>query len=159
MVALRYARDYGRASTLALVGTSPGPDASVPDEVRETLTSGDDRRALEPVFTDEALADPGFERVVEWRRRDDAPAAVHRRQLAAAEAFDATDWLYEVTQPALVIHGTGDEVWSAEAGERLAEGLPRGEFLELDGPHFVQAERSRDVNDELVGFLEEHAED
>ncbi len=159
MVALRYARDYGRAATLALVGASPGPDASVPESVRATLTSGDDRRALEPVFSDEALADEGFERVVEWRRRDDAPADVHRQQLAAAEAFDATDWLYEVTQPALVIHGSDDAVWPVEAGERLADGLPRGEFVELPGPHFVQAERSRDVNDELVGFLEEHSED
>jgi pimeloyl-ACP methyl ester carboxylesterase len=159
MVALRYARDYGRARTLTLVGATAGPDASVPDHVRDALTSGDDRRALEPVFTDDAVADPGFERVVEWRRRDDAPPAVHRQQLAAAETFDATDWLYEITQPALVVHGTRDEVRPVEDGERLAEGLPRGEFVELDGPHFVQAERSRDVNDELLGFLEEHTDD
>lgn len=159
MVALRYARDYGRAATLTLVGTTAGPDASVPADVRDALTSGDARRALEPVFTDDALASAKLGDVLDWREHDDAPADVHRQQLAAAEAFDATDWLYEVTEPALVVHGTDDEVWPVAAGERLAENLPRGEFVELEGPHFVQAERSKDVNDVLVGFLEEHSGD
>jgi pimeloyl-ACP methyl ester carboxylesterase len=159
MVALQYARDYGRAATLTLVGTTAGPDASVPGDVRAALTSGDPRRALDPVFTDDALASKKLDDVLDWRERDDAPADVHANQLAAAEAFDATDWLHEVTQPALVIHGTEDELWPVEAGERLAENLPRGEFLELDGPHFIQAERSKDVNDALVGFLEEYSRD
>jgi len=156
MVALRYAFDFDRARSLALVGTTAGPDAAVPDDVRVALLDDDPRASVEPLVTDELLADEDLvAQIAEWRARDDPPPAVHREQLAAAEAFDVADRLHEVTLPALVLHGTEDRVWPVEAGRRLAEGLPRGEFHPVErGPHLVTVEYARPVNDALLGFLE-----
>lgn len=89
----------------------------------------------------------------------DAAAAGWRAQAAAIEGFDVRERLYEVTEPALVIHGTDDDVWPPAGGQALAEGLPRGRFEAVEGgPHLVGVERPRLVNDLLVGFLEEHGE-
>lgn len=59
-----------------------------------------------------------------------------------------------------MIHGGADELVSPSAGRTLADGLPRGEFDTLeDAGHLCFVERSRDVNDRLLGFLEAHTDD
>lgn len=89
-------------------------------------------------------------------RGGDAMGAGWRAQAAALEAFDLRDRLHEITEPALVIHGTEDAVWPPEGGSDLAEGLPRGRHEQVEGgPHLVHVEQSRVVNDLLVDFLEE----
>ncbi|RBI63270.1 alpha/beta hydrolase [halophilic archaeon] len=165
MVALQYALDHSRARTLTLLGTSPGgPRARpTPTDVREQLLvsekSRDElRESLRPAMSEAFFAaDP--EEVVEWRLAEDAGPAAQRAQFAAMDAFDASDRLYEITVPALVLHGTADRVVPVENGRSLAEDLPRGELREFeDGSHLFFLERSKDVNDELLGFLDEHAE-
>ncbi|USZ69594.1 alpha/beta hydrolase [Halorussus salilacus] len=167
MVALRYALDFSRARSLTLLGTSAGgPRADpVPDDVRERLLVGNDdpealRRSLEPVASEELLeTDDLVERIVAWRRAEDADREARRGHLDAMAAFDASDDLYEVTIPALVMHGREDRVVPVEDGRLLAEGLPKGEFREFPGGHLFFVERSKEVNDALVGFLEEHGEE
>ncbi|PSP56725.1 alpha/beta hydrolase [Halobacteriales archaeon QS_1_67_19] len=161
MVALRYALAYSRAASLALVGASPGgPRAEpIPDGVRERLVAGDDpaaiRRSLEPVAGEELLAtDALVERIVAWRRAEDADPPVHRAHLDAMDAFDVSDRLYEITVPALVLHAADDRVSPIENGRLLADGLPRGEFREFPGERLFFVECSKAVNDALVAFFE-----
>ena len=162
MVALQYALDFSRARTLSLLGTSSGgPRATpTPPEIRDELLVGNDdpqalRASLEPVVSDELLeTDDLVERIVEWRRAEDANREIRRAYFDAADDFDISDSLYEITLPALVMHGRDDRVVPVEGGRLLAEGLPRGEFREFPGEHFFFVERSKEVNDALVGFLE-----
>ncbi|MFC7082134.1 alpha/beta fold hydrolase [Halorussus caseinilyticus] len=164
MVALRYALDFSRARTLALLGTSPGgPRASaIPDGVRERLMASPAdadslRRSLEPVASGELLeTDDLVERIAAWRRAEDADPAAQRGHFEAMADFDASDRLYEITIPALVAHGADDRVVPVEDGRLLADGLPKGEFREFPGEHLFFVERSKAVNDALVGFLDDH---
>ncbi|WP_327050475.1 alpha/beta fold hydrolase [Halomicrococcus gelatinilyticus] len=165
MVALQYALDYSRARTLALVGTSPGGPQAVPtpEDVREQLlvdekTEEAMRESLRPVLSEEFFAaDPA--EIVEWRLAEDAAPDAQRAQFAAMDDFDVADRLHEITVPALVLHGTDDRVVPVENGRLLAANLPRGELRELEGaPHLAFVEQSRTVNDELLAFLESHAE-
>jgi 3-oxoadipate enol-lactonase len=164
MVALQHAREYSRARTLTLIGTSAGgPRSRLPSEPRERLFAPRDdsdalRESLDALFSEEFLADRPdvIEGIVEWRASGDADRKEWEAQNAAFEAFDASDWLYEVTVPALVVHGREDRIVPVENGRRLADGLPKGtlETYEEAG-HGVWIERSRPVNDRLVAHLGE----
>ena len=158
MVALRAARDGSRVRSLSLFGTAASGDAADPaalyadptDEaaLRESLSA-----AFSAAFLD-ARPDEA-DRVVEWRADGDADPDAFAAQAAAVEGFDLSDALYEVTTPALVVHGTADAAWPVEAGRELAADLPRGEYFEAAGAgHLVHAEASAAVNDRLLGFLE-----
>jgi pimeloyl-ACP methyl ester carboxylesterase len=157
MVALELARRSTRPRSLALLGTAPaGADLTLDplfgapsdaDALASSLSA-----ALSRDFRD---AHPdAVERIVEWRAAEDASRDAWAAQAAAVRKFDATDRLYEVDVPSLVVHGRDDAVWPVEAGRRLAEKLPRGEFVGLDGGHLIGVERSRELNDRLFGFVE-----
>lgn len=149
MVALEHAHAHGRARTLTLCSTAAygaGIDVTACRDVQRA-TSATFRETQPDVVA-------GIE---SWREREDADDDGWRTQTAAVEAFDARDWLHEVTLPALVCHGTADDVWPAERGEALADRLPRGEFHALEGAgHLAWIEHSRVVNDRLAGFLADH---
>ena len=168
LVALAYAREHAVRS-LVLLGTTPGgrhgeselpPAAERPtgcaspedaDAVRSSLS------ALLSAEFREAQPDV-IDGIVEWRRDEDAPVEVCERQHAAMDAHGATD-LYEVTAPALVVHGEADRVVPAADGRLLAASLPRGEYVGFDGAgHLVGVERSRPVNDRLLARLEAQAD-
>ncbi|MFC4540749.1 alpha/beta fold hydrolase [Halosolutus amylolyticus] len=162
-VALAAARTSGRVETLTLFGTAARGDAYDLDPLfappadrealRDSLAAGlsEDFRAAQPDVCDG---------IVDWRADGDATREGWDAQVAALEGFDATDWLVEVTQPTLVCHGTGDDLVPPDAGRDLARGLPRGEFVALDGAgHLAFVERSRTVNDRLLGFLEAHGDE
>jgi len=167
MVALRYALDFSRARSLSLLGTSAGgPRAGLfPGGVREQLLAGNDdpealRRSLDPVAGEELLdTDELVEDIVAWRREEDAGVDAARGHLDAMASFDVSDRLYEVTLPALVLHGEGDRAIPVDDGRRLADGLPKGEFRAFPGEHFFFVERSKAVNDALAGFLDERREE
>ncbi|WP_435067895.1 alpha/beta fold hydrolase [Haloplanus sp. C73] len=157
MVALELARLSTRPRSLALLGTAAaGAGLSLdplfgapddPDALESSLAA-----ALSRDFIDSRPAD--VEQMVEWRAAEDATRAAWEAQAAAVEAFDISDRLYEIDCPALVVHGSDDAVWPVERGRRLAENLPRGEFVELDAGHLVGIERAREVNDRLFGHIE-----
>jgi pimeloyl-ACP methyl ester carboxylesterase len=157
MVALELARISSRPRTLTLLGTAASgrgltldPLFGAPDDAAALETS------LEAAFTRTFVErhPDVLDQVVEWRVGEDATREAWEAQAAAVGAFDATDWLYEVTTPALVCHGTEDAVWPVDRGRTLAEQLPRGEFVPVDAGHLVHVEGSGVVNDHLWGLLE-----
>ncbi|MFD1565291.1 alpha/beta fold hydrolase [Haloarchaeobius amylolyticus] len=162
-IALEAARTSSRVATLTLFGTAARGDAfdleplfAPPDDLDEL------RRSLSAGLSDDFLeAQPDVrDGIVDWRADGDADRAGWAAQVAALEGFDATDRLVEVTQPTRVIHGGADELVSPAAGRELARGLPRGEFRALEGAgHLCFVERSRTVNDLLLGFLEAQTAD
>lgn len=162
-VALEYTHRFDRARSLTLIGTTPGlPEATPPTDVLERLGAlADDRAAIEASL--DAALSPAFlaeqpavvEGIAEWRAAEDAEPA---DWAALAEAFE--DWergwpLYEVDEPALVVHGGADEIVPPANAESLADLLPRAEREPFpDAGHLVTVERSRPLNDRLLGFLD-----
>jgi len=159
MVALRYAREFGRARSLALFGTAATGEAvdaaalralhpaeRTPAALRASLAG-----ALTEAFRD---AHPDLvERLLEWREREDAPPAALEAQIAAMLAFEAGP-RHEVGLPALVCHGDADPVVPPAAGEALAEDLPRGEYVPVAGRHLAHLEAGPAVTDRLLGFFD-----
>jgi pimeloyl-ACP methyl ester carboxylesterase len=158
-VALAYAHGYDRARSLALFGTAPTGEA-VDDEALRGLHAppGDEgacrdslEGALSPAFRE---ANPEIvDRICEWRADDDAGAAPFDAQAAALLDFEGVP-LYEVTASALVFRGVDDPVVAEAAARELAEDLPRGEFLPVEGRHLAHVESARAVTDRLLDFFE-----
>ncbi|WP_121744116.1 alpha/beta fold hydrolase [Natronorubrum halophilum] len=162
-IALRAARDLSRVETLTLFGTAARESAFELDPLFAPLNDSEALRdSLSAGLSDEFCeSQPEVcDGVVDWRSDGDADRAGWEAQVAALESFDATDWLVEVTQPTRILHGGADELVSPSAGRDLARGLPRGEFDVLEGAgHLCQIERSRTVNDRILGVLEAHTDD
>lgn len=159
MVALRYAREYGRARSLTLLGAATSGDRIDADAL--AALHPDDpsryRESLSLAFTDRFLTESGVvDDVVSWRREEDAVGDALAGHREAALGFDA-DALYEVTLPAVVLHGVDDPVVPTAAGEALAADLPRGRFEAVEGKRFCFLEHATAVSDVIEGFLEEHA--
>lgn len=158
MAALSLAHNTGRVRSLTLIGTAAAGDAYDPGPLfAEPSDEAGLRESLEHAFSSEFVdAQPEvLDQITEWRAMEDADGESWERQRAALGEFDIGP-LYEITEPSLVIHGEDDELCSVEAGEALADGLPRGEFLDVEGAgHFVHMEASKDVNDQLVAFLDD----
>jgi pimeloyl-ACP methyl ester carboxylesterase len=157
LVALRATLGDLRPRSLTLLGTAASGANIEADRLRAPPS---DPAAIEASL--EAALSPGFrsaqpevvEQIVAWRADEDAAPDAWAAQTAALEGVDLSDRLYEVSVPALVIHGGADPVWPAARGAALAEGLPRGSYVREDGArHLVGVERSRAVNDRFVGFL------
>jgi pimeloyl-ACP methyl ester carboxylesterase len=62
---------------------------------------------------------------------------------------------HEIGLPALVFHGVDDPIVPPVAGETLAEELPRGEFVPVDGRHLARFEHGLAVTDRLVASFGE----
>jgi pimeloyl-ACP methyl ester carboxylesterase len=160
MVALELARVSSRPSTLTLLGTAAHGDGLDLDPVYARPDDSDGLASSLAAVLSRAFLDAhpdAVERIVDWRAAEDAAPDAFAAQRAAVAAFDVRDSLYEITTPALVVHGGDDRVWPPARGEALAEGLPRGSYVELDGAgHLVGVERSRVVNDYLWDHLTDH---
>lgn len=158
MVALELARTTGRVRSLILIGTALAGDGYHPDPMGADPTDHQTlEQSLEAAFSREFLeAQPDAIRdIVKWRAAEDADPESWEHQAAALDTF-AIDAPYEITEPALVIHGTDDRLCPPARGEELAADLPNGEFYEVEGAgHLAHIEASREVNDEIRGFLTE----
>jgi pimeloyl-ACP methyl ester carboxylesterase len=168
MIAQRYALDYDRAESLALLCTSPGGEEAVetPPETRQRMfdvpDDADEREAIRykmrPAMTeafwtenDDLISD-----IVDWRLASDAPDHAREAQAAAVAAFDASDRLGEIELPVLVAHGTADRVLPVENADLLHRDLPNSRLaLFEDGSHLFFVERAADVNDRLAAFLDD----
>lgn len=149
-VALRYAREYGRARSLMLFGTPPGGD-HVERGALETLVAPEG--SLSAGVSAAFLETVGPETIGAWRQADDPGPDATAAQIAALVGFDPGP-LYELVCPALVCHGLDDPVVPAEAGRELAAGLPKASFEPVVGRHLAFVEHSRPVTDRLLGFLD-----
>ncbi|MGM0447351.1 MAG: alpha/beta fold hydrolase [Methanobacteriota archaeon] len=161
MVALTAALSSSRPTSLALVGTPPAGDAynsaGVWADPADPVGVEGSLNGLLSVDFREAHPD-AISRIAEWRLAEDAGREAYEAHRAAVGGFDLAGDLFEVTTPALVVHGSDDTVCPVTAGETLAAGLPRGEFHSIEGArHLVGVEASAAVNDLLVGWLAEHA--
>lgn len=161
MVALRHAREYDRARTLALFDTAPNGAAVDESALRELHPADQDSEtcreslsgALSPAFRD---GRPDLvERICEWRAEEDAGPDAVEAQIEAMTAFEAGP-LYELTVPTLVCHGLEDPVIPPSAGEQLAEDLPGGTYEPVEGRHLCFVEHARAVTDRLVAHLDEN---
>lgn len=158
MVALQYAHAYGRADSLTLMGTAARYD-SVTDRLTTLRASPDDpealRASLDSAFGADLTQHPDLlDSIVEWRQSDDADLDSWDAQAAAMRTFEAPQ-LYEITLPALVMHGVDDVVVPQSAGESLARDLPRGEYQAVEGGHWFFLEESAAVSDAFVAWLNE----
>jgi pimeloyl-ACP methyl ester carboxylesterase len=158
MIALAHAHRYNRASSLTLLGTAASGEA-VTDRLDDLRAPLSDPKALaeslQTAFASDLLAHPQIrEDMVKWRQADDADVEAWDAQATAMRTFESPP-LYEITLPALVIHGVDDAIVPASAGESLAENLPRGEFLAVEGGHWAFIEESAAVTDRLVAWLDE----
>lgn len=158
VIALTYAHRFSRSASVTLVGTPASGDA-VTDRLDDLRADPDGdaaalRSSLAAAFAVDLDEHPDvIDDIVSWRRRDDASLAGWDAQVAAMRSFDPPP-LYEVTLPVLVVHGTEDEIVPPDAGEQLAEGLPRGEFQPIGGAgHAVYVEDSGTVTDAIDGFV------
>ena len=158
MVALHAALHSRRVRKLALVGTAAYGSGIDPDSLWADPTDPDAlESSLRAAVTDEFLVrQPSVvSRIVEWRAAEDADRESWEAARAAVREFDLADRLYEVSNEALVLHGSEDAVCPPTKGEELAEGLPRGEFVEVDGAgHLANVEASRAVNDRVLAFFD-----
>jgi len=162
VIALEYARRHDRVASLAVFGTAPGT-AVDGDALSSMAAPTDDPDALEDSL-DAAFA-PGvpeanpdaIAQIVEWRATDDAEPARFRDQQAAWLGADL-EALYEITTPTLVLSGTDDAVVDPDATARLADRLPRGEHRRVEGGHLCFVSESAAVSDELLAWLDEHAD-
>jgi len=156
-IALRYAREYGRARSLALFGATDSGERVDPAALSRLHPDPDDRAALEAAlevaFTDRFRAESELcERIVGWRRGEDAAGEARAGHLRAAQASDPGP-LYEHSLPTLVCHGVDDPVVPAAAGEALADALPRGRFEPIEGRRCCYIEHAAAVTDALEGFF------
>lgn len=155
LVALAFAHESGRVRSLTLLGCGLGDPTPL-----EAFAPTDDAAALrastESLLSDDFVREQPevVDRIVEWRAAEDAPRSVWRAHTVAVDGFEPPP-LYEVTTPTLVVHGLDDAHWPVADAQRLAEDLPRGTFVGVeDARHLVGVERSRVVNDRLVGHVE-----
>lgn len=159
MVALRYAREYGRARSLSLLGAAASGDR-VDREALSSLHPSDPGRlggSLSGAFTDRFLEESGLtDRITGWRREEDASGAALAGHREAALGFDSGP-LYEVSLPALVCQGVADPVVGLEAGEALASKLPGGRFEPVEGKRCCYIEHAAAVTDAISGFVSEAA--
>jgi len=168
MIAQRYALDYDRAESLALLCTTPGGDDAVPipEETQARMLAVPDeygpsetiRHKMEPAFSEEFWAENPdvVDRIVDWRLETDPTEDVYEWQSAAAVGFDASDELDEIDLPTLVLHGTDDRVLPPENGRLLAEGIPGADLVTFEGgSHLFFVERDERVTDELQEFVQD----
>lgn len=157
MVALRYAREYGRARSLTLIGAAASGEA-VDGEALDVLHPSDSsrlRESLSLAFSEAFLAEAAFvDDVVRWRREEDATGDALQGHLAAVRGFDAGP-PYELDLPALVLHGVDDPLVPASAGRALADGLPRGRFEAVEGKRCCHVEHSAAVTDAIDRFVDD----
>ncbi|WP_058365273.1 alpha/beta fold hydrolase [Haloparvum sedimenti] len=169
MIAQRLARDDDRVATLTLLCTTPGGGDAVPtpEDVLDHIFSvpeGDDERETIRHRMKPAVSDDFYDRepdlvadIVDARLAGDAGPEGREAQAAAVGAFDASEWVGELRQPALVMHGTADRVLPFENGELLAEVLPNATFEAVEGgSHLFFIEERERVNDRVREFLEGH---
>ncbi|MFP8951665.1 alpha/beta fold hydrolase [Natrialbaceae archaeon A-arb3/5] len=166
MIAQQYAIEYSRTKTLTLCSTSHGgPDAvGIAEEtwehLSETPTGASERETLRhrmrPAFSEQFTnRNPHLmDRLIEWRREQDATDPAREAQSVAVRNFDVSDRLRQIRAPTLVLHGTDDRVIPAGNARLLEEAIPdaRLELVE-GGSHLFFIEEADQVNETLRSFF------
>lgn len=169
MIAQRYAIDYRRAKTLTLCATSHGgPDAVAIAEAHQQRFASPSgasereriRHRMRPEFSERFTnRNPHLmDRLIEWRREQDADEPALHAQDVAFGAFDASDELDQIRVPTLVCHGSDDRIVPVANGRLLAEKIPNARLREIaGGSHRVPVEAADDLTAALRSFLADSA--
>jgi 3-oxoadipate enol-lactonase len=92
--------------------------------------------------------------VAKWQSRDKTTLGQPGTTLLARD--DVTDRLGEIQAPALVVHGSVDAAISVDHAERLAQGLPNGKLVVVEGgTHSANLTHPTEVNAAIREFLAE----
>lgn len=96
-----------------------------------------------------------FEEVLRRRLEDSPSPSSYYEQGMAGARFDASGEVERIASPTLVIHGAQDRYVPVSNAEALARAIPdaRCRVLE-DAGHLVFIERSEELNEDVVAFLE-----
>ena len=79
-----------------------------------------------------------------------------RNQVNAIASFDGRNLAASVSAPALVLSAAEDLLFASSAGRELAEKLPRGKYLSVEGAaHSIHAEKPKEFAEAVVSFLKE----
>lgn len=98
--------------------------------------------------TQESLVELAGERLAEVR-----PSVLHG-DLIASDAFDVTERVKDITQPAIVVCGSEDKMTPSRDSQFLADNLPAASLEIVPGAgHMVMIEKPREVADALTSFL------
>jgi len=153
------ARHPERVERLVLYGGYVrGADIS-PPAVRDALIAaveahwGLGSRMLADVFLPEATARERAE-FVEFQRRAATPAEA-AAALRALHGFDCSAELGSITAPTLVLHRRDDRAMRFELGRELADAIPGGRFVALEGAdHFPWRGDRAGLAEQVAAFLE-----
>ncbi|MFW5957457.1 MAG: alpha/beta fold hydrolase [Natronomonas sp.] len=156
-VAIEYARKYGRARGLVLLGATRSGDVIDPRTLERLCPDTDDpakyEASLSLAFSDDYLSSADVHPIIEWRRDEDARGEALDRHLSVVRSYES-EALFDVENSALVCHGVDDPVVPIDAGRDLASELPGGRFEPIEGKRLCFVEHSAAVTDAIVGFLE-----
>ena len=94
-------------------------------------------RILSEIFIPDA--DPGLHSFFNRFQREAATAEMAAKLLEAADEWDVTALLPEITVPTLILHRKSDRVVPLAAGAELAESIPRSGFFVLNGKDHIPA--------------------
>lgn len=164
------ARRADRVDRLVLMATHPGARAAVRPtaDARAALGAPDDGtsedrtpeeivRAQLEVFTAPGFAsrDPeAFERMLETRLANLAPAYAWQRQLDAILESERVELVRRIRAPTLVVHGRDDPLIPFENGEMLRDLIPDARLVPVDGcGHMLNWERPDEVVEAILDFV------
>ncbi len=160
LTALEYAYRYNRVRSLVVMGVPTGELTIAPPTAFHPAQSTSPRETLSQGFSQEfRQSQPDvLDGIIKWRDTEDAPASEWDYIEQAVTTYDR-DWpVYELQQPTLVVHGGADDLIPPQNATTLATELPHGEAIVFDeAGHFVFIERSKPVNDRLLGVLDQRS--
>jgi len=154
-----------KVRTLTLGCTYPGgPEGTLADEavlgpLVEAMRSGDRERAIRAgwevnVSADFAVDEAQYAVFRATAVEKPTALAVIMLQMQAITAHDTSARLAEIAMPALVIHGTEDQMIPVSNGEAIARAIPGARLERLDGVgHMFWVERP----ERTAELLREHA--
>jgi 3-oxoadipate enol-lactonase len=75
--------------------------------------------------------------------------------MMAGARFDVSRRVQDISSPALVLHGSEDQVVPLDNAEALARAIPNAGLRVVEGAgHLVFIERADEVNEEILSFLQ-----
>jgi len=161
-----YARSPGHVKGLALCFTSAASGGGgtafakqfVDARVRpldEGKTMAEIAARLMPTMRG-AVSDPAGLALAE-RIMGRVPPATYRKAVQMLTTFDLREKLAQIAVPTLLLAGSDDKVAPASVMQRMAEKIPTGEFVLLEGcGHLGPMDQPDPFNTALLSFLQRH---
>jgi pimeloyl-ACP methyl ester carboxylesterase/DNA-binding CsgD family transcriptional regulator len=154
-IAALFAATYPAAVSRLIALGSGAVGYVTPEQVELNIAGLVERWGNGDVIATGAPSVAHVERIREWtgrlQRRSNTPGTM-AALLRMNAAFDMRDVLGSITAPTLVLHRSGDLVYSIDKGRYMADHIPGARFVELPGtdhvPFFEEPER-------ILGLIEE----